>query len=156
MFSAIFPKLLDELISLNTKELKSTLPFFELWVFHVAFVFDVHISLLGFAPAFDFLTVQICSVFICIAPELFRPATSALRLKIMQVVGAASTQDGFIVRVLPRPLANTQLNRRALRASTAVKRRAQHTTPCVCFQAVGRFAFRVKWLRSGADIRSAA
>jgi len=50
----------------------------------------------------------------------------------MQGVGAASAEDGFIVRALPRPLASTQLPLRAAHPHPD-KSRAQHTKPVRLF-----------------------
>jgi hypothetical protein len=74
----------------------------------------------------------------------------------MQGVGAASAEDGFIVRALPRPLASAQLQLRAAHPHPDKKLCAAHKARALVLSAVGGFAVRAERLRSDADFRSAA
>ena len=73
----------------------------------------------------------------------------------MQGVGAASAEDGFIVRALPRPLASTSLPLRAAHPLPEKKLCAAHKARALVLPAVGGFAVRAEQLRSDADLRSA-
>ena len=74
----------------------------------------------------------------------------------MQGVGAASAEDGFIVRALPRPLASTQLQLRVVHPPPDKKLCAAHEARALVLSAVGGFAVRAEQLGSDADLRSAA
>jgi hypothetical protein len=87
-------------------------------------------SSLDCSPAFDFLTVQTCVVFVCFTPELLRPCDICQQIKknVRQWCG----QRGRQFHRLSTATVARKRNKNQARSASTLR---------VSFLAVGRFAF---------------
>lgn len=112
-------------------------------------------SLLDCSPAVDFLAVQTCAVFVCITPELLRPAISALSQSGNNARGWCGQRRGR----LHRPSTATAPCKHAVTIARSASTHRQklcaaHKARALVLSAVGGFAVRAEQFRSDVDLRS--